>query len=402
MERDTARLEMLTDALAHDRLDALCCQLPQNVLLLTGYWPMLGTAIALLTRAGEVLLIVPEDERELAQRGWVADEQIVGFAPVTLDCLSDSDTASRPLLAAAAARLGLARSSIGYEGGLDSTTVPYVALTTHGRAAAELYTAALPEATFRDATALLARQRAHLTTREIAAIGRACAVAKTAFRAVRAALRPGVTEAQLAAVAQGQLEYVGLQIAGTQRAGGRAFCMSGPRSAEACRAYALTSNRTLQQGDFVLLHINSYLDGFWTDLTRTYFLGVPNGRQLAMYEAVLDARLRVLRTLSAGRAAATVDAAARERLTSAGFGAAFKHQLGHGVGYGAIYYDDSPRLHPCSEEILHAGMVCNIEPAIYLDDFGGLRHCDMVAVQEEGVQLLSPFHSSLAELLIID
>lgn len=402
MERDTTRLDTLTRALVHSKLEALCCRLPQNVLLLTGYWPMLGTAIALLTRAGTLTLIVPEDERDLARRGWVAEEWILGFAPATLDHLDDSDTAARPLLAEAAGRMGLDRASIGYEGGENSTPAPYVALVTHGRERLALYKAAIPEATFLDATALLADQRAHLTGREIAATGRACAVAELAFRSAHAALRPGVTEAQIAAAAQGELEGSGLQIAGTQRAGGRAFCMSGPRSAEAYRAYALTSNRTLQQGDFVLVHINSYVDGFWTDLTRTYFLGVPSGRQLAMYEAVLEARLRALHTLGAGVRAATVDAAARDRLTAAGFGAAFKHQLGHGVGYGAIYYNDPPRLHPCSEDILRENMVCNLEPAIYLTDFGGLRHCDMVAVLHEGFQLLSPFHSSLAELLITD
>jgi len=55
--------------------------LPHNVPLLTGYWPMLGTAIALLTRAGDLALIVPEDERVLARRGWVADERITSFRP---------------------------------------------------------------------------------------------------------------------------------------------------------------------------------------------------------------------------------------------------------------------------------------------------------------------------------
>lgn len=402
MERDAERIERLTAALGAANLDALCCRLPHNVLLLTGYWPVLGTAIALLARDGDVALIVPEDEYPLARRGWVDDARIAPFSPTTLDHLGNGNEAARPLLTEAGRRLGLARAAVGYEGQFGLTPVPYVALATGNGASLDLYKAALPDADFWDVTALLDGQRATLTARELVAATRACAVAAQAFRAARKAIRTGVTEAQVAAAAQARLEIAGLREPGVQRAGGRAFCMSGPRSAEAYRAYALTSDRALQSGDFALVHVNSYVDGFWTDLTRTYFLGEPSGRQLAMYEAVFEARALALRAIGAGVRAATVDAAAREHLAAAGFGAAFKHQLGHGVGYGAIYHGNLPRLHPCSEDVLQDGMVCNIEPAVYIDGLGGLRHCDDVAVQAQGLQLLSPFHASLDDLLIAD
>jgi Xaa-Pro aminopeptidase len=87
-------------------------------------------------------------------------------------------------------------------------------------------------------------------------------------------------------------------------------------------------------------------------------------------------------------------------LKQAGFGAAFKHQLGHGVGYGAIYHGNLPRLHPCSDDVLQPGMVFNVEPAVYLDGQGGLRHCDVVAVASDGADLLSSFHGSLDDLIV--
>lgn len=402
MERDEERIGRLVAALAAANLDALCCQLPHNVLLLTGYWPMLGTSIALLTRDGDLALIVPEDERGLARRGWVGDERITSFRPITLDHLGNGSEAARPLLAEAGRRLGLGRAAIGYEGMFGFTPAPYVALATGNGTTLDLYKMALPDADFWDATPLLDGQRAALTARERGAVACACAVAEHAFRAARKAIRAGATEAQVAAAAGAQLEIAGLQQPEAQRAGGRAFCMSGPRSADAYRAYALTSDRALRPGDFVLVHVNSYVDGFWTDLTRTYFLGTPTGRQLAMYEAVLEARSLALRAIGDGVRAAAVDAAARAHLTDAGFGEAFKHQLGHGVGYGAIYHGNLPRLHPCSDDVLRDGMVCNIEPAIYIEELGGLRHCDDVAVRPEVAQLLSPFHTSLADLLIAD
>ncbi|HET8631223.1 MAG TPA: M24 family metallopeptidase [Thermomicrobiales bacterium] len=399
MERDEERIGRLVAALAAADLDAVCCRLPQNVLLLTGYWPMLGNATALLTRAGDLALIVPADEQEFARRGWVAPEAIAPFTPVTLEHQGDTGEATRPLLAAAARRLGLAKAAVGYEGGAEFAPAPYVALYTGNTASLDLYRAVLPDAGFWDATDLLARERAALTPREVRCVHQACTLAAHGFRAAAAAIHPGATEAEIAAATHARIMADSLRSEGP-RAAAHAFCMAGPRSADAYRAYALTDGRALAPGDFVLVHLNSCLDGFWTDLTRTYVLGEPDGRQLAMYEAVLEARGRALRAVRDGARGSEVDAAARDHLKAAGFGAAFKHQLGHGVGYGAIYHGNRPRLHPCSDDVLRTGMTFNVEPAVYIEGFGGLRHCDVAAAQAEQANLLSPFHASLDDLII--
>jgi Xaa-Pro aminopeptidase len=101
-----------------------------------------------------------------------------------------------------------------------------------------------------------------------------------------------------------------------------------------------------------------------------------------------------------GVEAQAVDQAARDVLAAKGLGAAFKHPAGHGVGFAAIDHNARPRLRPGSPDVLLPGMVCNIEPAVYLDDAGGLRHCDMVAVTDGGVELLTPFQATLDELTV--
>ena len=106
------------------------------------------------------------------------------------------------------------------------------------------------------------------------------------------------------------------------------------------------------------------------------------------------------RPFARGVRAADVDAAAREVLASRGFGALFKHSTGHGVGFAAIDAGAQPRLHPASPDVLAAGMVCNVEPAIYIDGYGGIRHCDVVAVTEHGCEVLTPFHATVTELAI--
>jgi Xaa-Pro aminopeptidase len=95
-----------------------------------------------------------------------------------------------------------------------------------------------------------------------------------------------------------------------------------------------------------------------------------------------------------------VDAAARNVLRSRGLSEAFKHATGHGVGFAAISHKARPRLHPCSDAVLEPGMVFNVEPAVYLDGYGGLRHCDVVLVTENGHALLTPFQCDPTALVL--
>jgi Xaa-Pro aminopeptidase len=106
---------------------------------------------------------------------------------------------------------------------------------------------------------------------------------------------------------------------------------------------------------------------------------------------VAEAGRQALAAVRPGTKASEVDRAAREVLARRGFSKAFKHATGHGVGFAAIDHNAHPRIHPLSDEILEAGMVFNIEPAVYFTGIGGMRHCDMVAVTPQGGELLTPF-----------
>jgi len=193
----------------------------------------------------------------------------------------------------------------------------------------------------------------------------------------------------------------GLAQPGIARAAGFVWCMSGPNSALAGAAYARTRDRELGAGDLVLVHCNSYLDGYWTDITRTYSLGKPDARRRAMYDAVLAARQAALRSIRPGVAAADVDRAARNVLDRRGYGPYFTHGIGHNVGFSVISAEYPPRLHPASPDRLEIGMTFNIEPSIYIKGYGGIRHCDVVTVRDDGPELLTPFQSDIAGLVIV-
>ncbi len=176
--------------------------------------------------------------------------------------------------------------------------------------------------------------------------------------------------------------------------------MSGEHSALAGGAYARTRDRALRGGDLVLIHCNSYVDGYWTDITRTYMLGAPSPRQREIHEAIFAARAAALAAIRPGARAADVDAAARGVLTERGFGPYFTHPTGHNVGFSAISAESPPRLAEGSADVLEPGMVFNVEPAVYLMDYGGVRHCDVVTVTKGGAEVLTPFQATVEELTV--
>ncbi len=114
----------------------------------------------------------------------------------------------------------------------------------------------------------------------------------------------------------------------------------------------------------------------------------------------MEARAVALSAIAPGARAADVDRAARDVFRRYGLGESFKHSTGHGVGFAAISANARPRLHPRSPDILEQGMVFNVEPALYRSGYGGMRHCDMVAVTNRGVDLLTPFQVGTEQLVI--
>lgn len=393
---DATRPDRISRVLASEHIDALVTSLPENVLVLTGYWPVVGTALAVATRHG-ISVLAPEDERDLAERGWA---EVHLYSPGSLSTLTDPVRTIRAPLATLLRQLGVDHGSLAVDDGNLFEPASYASAFLYGAALGNVLSAAAPHATLRSALPALSLLRATLTPDERETVHIACCVAGRAFSAATSLLRPGRGEPEIAAAVQSRLEVDGLAMPGVARAGGFAWCMSGPNSASAGAAYARTRNRLLAPGDLVMIHCNSYIDGFWTDITRTYSLGPPHESIRAMYDAVFAARAAAMSILCPGVRGADVDAAARDALSARGFGPYFTHGLGHNVGFSSISTEFPPRLHPSSPDLLELGMTFNIEPAIYIPGLGGIRHCDVVSLTARGPQLLTTFDSDLDALTV--
>lgn len=394
--RDADRVARIQAALQAAQLDALVCVLPSNVLLVSGYWPVVGISIAVATRDGAIGVVVPDDEEELAARSW-ADRRET-FAPGSLDALAPLVDVVREPLARLFMRLHLAGGRIGYERGPMLEPSSYAG-TNRYLATVPALLQAIGTTTPIDATELLLDLRAALTPGELVRLRLACRVANDMYRAGVGAIVPGTTERDVAGGFRAALESATVEEdQALERAGGFVFCMSGPNAALAYRAYARTRPRRIADADLVMVHCNSFVDGFWTDITRTFHVRSGDGRVGELFDAVLTARRAALAAIRPGVRGRDVDRAARQVLAERGFGPQFKHGTGHGVGFAAIDHNARPRIHPASDDVLEVGMVFNVEPAVYVEGWGGLRHCDLVAVTGEGAELLTPFQASLEEL----
>jgi len=399
--RDTERRERIKYALREADMAAVVCALPTQVLLLSGYWPVVGTALAVATCEGKIVILAPEDEKELAEEGWA--DTVDTFRPGSLDVLTGAVQAVCVLLARMARGLGINGGLVGYESGAAFEPASYAALHLYGADMVAILRQAFPSVSLVPADAMLAQLRALKTSHEVQAIRRACRIAQRAFLQGANQLRAGLREPEAAALFRAPLSTIGIDSKDIARADGFTFCMSGAYSAAAHGAYARSRiNKIITRQEFALVHCNSYADGYWTDITRTYCLGQADARKRAMYAAVFEARRAALDAIRPGVKATEVDRAARAVLTAHRFGERFKHSTGHGVGFAAIDHNARPRLHPQSDDTLEVGMVFNVEPAIYIDGYGGLRHCDVVAITENGVEVLTPFQLDPEQLIFDD
>jgi Xaa-Pro aminopeptidase len=142
----------------------------------------------------------------------------------------------------------------------------------------------------------------------------------------------------------------------------------------------------LREGEPIVIDMGLILDGYCSDMTRTVVLGKMDGRTREIFRLVRRAQKEGIKRVRAGVTGVEVDKAARQIISAAGYGKNFGHGLGHGVG---LAVHEAPALSRRYKKKLKAGMVVTVEPGIYLPGWGGVRLENMVAVTDEGCEILN-------------
>ena len=389
---NTQRAEHLKKLFKREGYHALVCRTPQHVVMLTGYQPLLGNSFCIVSLNAvnevEVRLAILSDEQDLVPRGTAVE--IRPFAVETMDAIRNTLDAARQPLGELLHNAGIGQGSlVGYEGALEPLIPAYTQLSVPSPEMKDLLHLLLLGGELRDATSLLNELDAIKTEEDLAAIRWTETVANAGFQAAREAISLGATEADVAAATYAALLRAGYATTGVAHVQPYVHVMTGARAALACKAFNLTSNAPIAEGDTVTVQMEIGINGYWAELTRTFFAQTISDTWRNAHLACVEAQDAALKRIRAGANAHDVDAAARLVMQRAGFGAAFKHGLGHGFGFQAINHAATPVLHPASHTILQQGMVHNMEPAVYLDDQGGFRLNDNVAVRAEGNEVLS-------------
>ena len=342
------RVERLIQVLGEQGLEGILISSPENRRYLSGF-----------TGSAGVLIITPDTAKLATDFRYYEQvrQQAPDFELVEVGQRMD------PALAQELAGLGLER--VGFESGA-------ITYDTYERWRKVFSVELVPT------TGLVEGLRAVKDDRELAAIAEAVRIADEALERMMDAIRPGMTEREVAWDLEVYMR--------THGAEGLAFTTIVAAGPHAAMSHAVVTERPIQRGEPVVIDMGAKVDGYCSDITRSFCVGEADERYMQVWNTVLEAQLAAEDQIRAGMTGVEADAIARDIIYGAGYEGQFGHGLGHGVGL-AIH--EEPRAGMTATGILPAGTVLTVEPGIYIPGWGGVRTEDMVVVGEEGCRILT-------------
>ena len=216
---------------------------------------------------------------------------------------------------------------------------------------------------------------------EIARIEAAAAIADAALAAMLPKLADtstSMTEQDFAADLDREFRRLG--------ASDSAFPTIVAAGSNGARPHAQPGPRTIQPGELTVIDSGAVVDGYRSDMTRTVSVGKPSEVAQQMWQVVQESQQAGVDAVKAGATTGEIDKICRDIINNAGWGEAFMHSTGHGVG---LDIHEIPAVSANTEEILQVGEVITVEPGIYLGEHGGVRIEDTVSVTSAGCRPLT-------------
>ena len=224
---------------------------------------------------------------------------------------------------------------------------------------------------------------------EIDALDRACAVADRALADLigSGGIRPGRSERAIGLDLDQRMRELGAEDPSFET-----IVAAGSHSAI---PHHRPTAAVLDAGDLVKLDFGAIVDGYHSDMTRTFVLGEPAAWQREIYDLVRAAQAAGRAACVVGATGDAIDAASRDVISAAGYGPAFAHGLGHGVG---LQIHEAPSLARGSASIMAPDMCVTVEPGVYLPGRGGVRIEDSGVVRPDGYHVLTQTSKDLCVL----
>jgi len=235
---------------------------------------------------------------------------------------------------------------------------------------------------------IIAGLRMHKDADEVAAMRIAVKIAQNALEATLPMIKQGVSELEIASELILQLMRAGSE-------GEMPFSpivSGGPNSAN---PHASPSDRRLQTGDLLVIDWGATYHGYISDLTRTFAIGEVEAEYQQIARIVLQANTAGRAAARPGVSAGSIDTAARQVIEAAGYGPAFFHRTGHGIG---MEGHEAPYIRAGNPLVLAPGMAFTVEPGIYLTGRNGVRIEDNIVITADGAECLSDLPRELRTL----
>jgi Xaa-Pro aminopeptidase len=374
--KDDAKLERVRALMADEELDALVVRAPDNVLYLTNFWGMKGYDACVFPREGDpVLITIEASEEDAARMAWTGDVRLIrGYDPE-----DPRPPLARTLDAAVAAARDYERVGLELSLGTQASDRMVGEPTTFTSA----WFDAFPEAA--DATPLLVRARARKTAQELERLRLANEIAAAAMEHVRGLLRPGMKEAEAAALWQGFVHAEGTGWRGKVEL---ALPFSLVWAGRGIKTFTATGDLPVVEGEPVLFEIWVCADGYWADHTKNLVVGELRQDYAELEAALMEVYETALRRIRPGASMADLDRTVREGIAAMGYPGQPTHPVCHGVGARA---HEPPYPHQAGGGEFEEGMVLAVEPGAYWPGGGGLRVEDNFLVTADGVERLSSF-----------
>ena len=369
------RHHIVREEVAARGLDALLVTALPNILYLTNFTGSSATVVL----AADRLYFITDSRYIETVSAMNATHQVPDFELIVVDGSYDATLAG--LLAAQPWK------RIGFEA--EHMTVARLGWLTATLAAGDT-----PAAELAETEGLVERARVRKDEYEIATMREAARRLSEVAAGVLTMVRRGQAERDLAMAIDWRIRQ-----AGFERSAFDTIAASGPNAA---LPHARPGERTITEGDLVVLDFGGVYDSYCVDLTRTVSVGPASSRAREVHAAVREARDRAIASVAPGRSRFEIDAAARDTLAAHGLGEAFGHGTGHGLG---IEVHEDPRITrrrpdvDTQDEAVAPGMIFTIEPGAYIPGWGGVRIEDDVLVTDAGVEVLTGVTTDLIEVL---
>lgn len=216
------------------------------------------------------------------------------------------------------------------------------------------------------------------TEDELAILQRAADIADETFEHICTYIRPGVSELDVA----NEMERY-MRSLGATESSFDSIVASGVRGA---LPHGVASDKLIEEGELVTLDFGALYNGYISDITRTVAVGEPSEQMKEVYEIVLAAQKRGVEQIRPGMKASEADQVVRDVIVEKGYGEAFGHSTGHGIG---LEVHEMPALSSRNDTVLQCGMTVTVEPGIYLPGIGGVRIEDDIVLTETGNRRLT-------------